>query len=382
MKAKLGTLQQVGNSQYTGFRGLLKKSIQAILQDKTNGHIVSYVLIKGDQLNWKCGGKSPEKPLLFLDPNNNSLVKDIKASKDIDLKGYSYGQCKVTQVGTDVTVYLCPEKGKLTQPTEFKPLEKIFKKFKPKLFFEVVADLATVMEDAMAEDVGALESGDNNLAARAKAIGLNLIQYHNQFKVLDKNIKAMDKSNPKMQQLRVQRNKILKHIKHLTTAWTEDIATHQDQLSLETNWVELYNYWATFFAKQKAAKEGKTTDVNAQKAAEERLYAKALEDLERFSNDLARGTTIDPDIIENDIITLEKHLNDWQKFGKTTSAFPEELKAMEEHLKTIQAAWKVEKPKMQAYHEAVQRLEQALEVGSSEEEIETLYKEMETLAKS
>jgi hypothetical protein len=37
---------------------------------------------------------------------------------------------------------------------------------------------------------------------------------------------------------------------------------------------------------------------------------------------------------------------------------------------------------MQAYHEAVQRLEQALEVGSSEEEIETLYKEMETLAKS
>jgi len=250
------------------------------------------------------------------------------------------------------------------------------------MFFEIVADLTTISADVVAEDISALESGNNNLAGRAKAIGLNLIQYHNQFKVLDKNIKALDKTNPKLQKLRVQRNKILKHIKHLTAAWTEDIKPDQDQLSLETNWVELYNYWATFFAKQKAAKEGKTTDVDAQKVAEERIYAKALEDLERFSDDLSKGSTIDPDIIENDIITLEKHLSDWQQFSKDKSAFPDELKAMEAHLKTIQAAWKVEKPKMQAYHEVVQRLEQALEVGSSEEEIQTLYQEMETLAKS
>ncbi|MFK7798953.1 MAG: hypothetical protein AB8E82_15985 [Aureispira sp.] len=381
MKAKLGTLQQVGNSQYAGFRGLLKKSVQAILQDKTNGHMVSYVLIKGDQLNWKCGGKDPEKPLLFLDQNYNSLVKDIKASKDIDLKGYSYGQCKVTQVGTDVTVYLCPEKGKLTQPTEFKPLEKLFKKFKPKLFFEIVADLATVVEDVVAEGGNTLD--ENDISARAKAIGLNLMQYHKNFQVLDKNVKAMDKTDPKIQPLRVKRHTVLKHLRHLTTAWKEDILPHETKVTLDANWTKLYNYWAAFFAKQEAAKTGDTTDTDAQKTAEEHLYVKALEDLDRFFDDLEKlekGKRVDPDIIDNDVQTLEDHLAEWQKFAKGKSAFPEQLKELETLVKETKNDWVKFKPLTKEYNQKAKELEVAMDLVDYEL-VDTLFKRLEEIEK-
>ena len=323
-------------------------------------------------------GQTIEKPLLFLDQNYNSLVKEVKASKELDLKTYSYGSCKVTQVGTDVTIYLCPEKGKLTQPALLKPLKKIFKGFKPKLFFEVVAELESIAVEA--NDTAVLEEGSSSALPRAKAIGQNLLKYHQLFQASDKKVKAADKSDPKRNKLLIQRTKVLQHLKHLCAAWTEEIQPQQDQLPLKANWGKLYTHWSAFFAKRQAAKEGKSEAIDARKAEEERLYVKAVEDLERFFDDLEKGKTVDPSIIENDIQTLETHLVEWQQFAKGKSAFSAELEAIEEQVVEILEDWKEEKPKMEAYFEAVQRLEQAVKNEASEEEIKKLDQEAELLA--
>lgn len=62
MKAKLGKLKQVENIQYGGFRSLLKKSVLATLKDPSTNGIINYVLITGEQLHWKCGGRLSKSP--------------------------------------------------------------------------------------------------------------------------------------------------------------------------------------------------------------------------------------------------------------------------------------------------------------------------------
>ena len=312
-----------------------------------------------------------------MDQNYNSLVKDVKASKELDLKNYSYGRCKITQVGTDITIYLCPEKGKLTQPALLKPISKIFKGFKPKVFFEVVAELEDIATST--NDTTVLEGGEDTTLLRVKTIGQNLLKYHQLFQVVDKKVKATDKADPQRNELMIQRTKVLKHLKHLCAAWKEEIAPQQDQLSLETNWGKVYTHWSAFFAKRQAAKEGKAEAVDARKAEEERLYVKAVEDMERFFEDLEKGYTVDPSIIENDIQALETHLAQWQQFAKGKSAFSAELEAMEEQVNNIQIEWKEERAQMEAYNQAVQKLEAALKAAASKEVITKLYQAVELL---
>lgn len=109
------------------------------------------------------------------------------------------------------------------------------------------------------------------------------------------------------------------------------------------------------------------------------FYVQAVEDLERFFEDMEKGKTIDPAVIEQDIQALEKHLKAWQEFAKGKSAFPDDLKAMEEHLVQIQKEWKEEKGNMVAFYNATRKLDKALESGASEEEVMKLYQEVELL---
>lgn len=112
------------------------------------------------------------------------------------------------------------------------------------------------------------------------------------------------------------------------------------------------------------------------------FYVQAVEDLERFFEDIENGETIDPAVIEKDIQALEKHLKEWQDFAKGESAFPDDLKAMEEHLVQIKSQWKKEKGNMIAFYNATQKLDKALESGASEEEIMKLYQEIELKIKN
>lgn len=389
MKAKLGSLKKIEALKYDGIKSPLKKSIVATLSNPETNGMTSFVLLSGDALKWQCGA-SAEKSLLFLDDSTQSLIKDIKASKDIDLKQYAYGQCKVTRVGNDVVVYLCPEKGKLTQAALLKPIKKAFKTFKPKIFMEVVADFTTIEETGGTGEGINTEEGGEQPAADPKPIGEGLTKYHKHAQKLKKQLKGMDKNDPARQKLLIDQTKTRKHLKRLTNSWTTDVLpalagssaspTSATTPEIDKNWQKVYDHWFTFFEKRQAAKTGDTSDADARLAEEERIYANTLKDVERFMDNIEKGYSIDPQIIENDIEDLKNHLQKWTTFAKDKSAKADELKAMEELLADINKKWAAEKPVLQQYYDTAQAFEQAVEANKPVEEVEKLFKQLEKLA--
>lgn len=380
MKAKLGDFNKIENIKYDGFKGLLKKSIIHTLSNPETNGLSNFVIVSGETaaLKWKCGDETT-KPLLYIDENSKSLIKEIKANSAIDLKKYAYGQCKVTRVGSDVVIYLCPEKGKLTQAALLKPLKKTFKTFKPKVFLEVVADLHTV-EETEGTAAGISEETEE-IKVDPTVLGKSLLKYHQAAQALKKKLKGIAKDNPARQDLLIKQSKAQKHLKRLCNSWKEEIIdTNQSTDKLDTNWIKVYESWSKFFEKRKAAKAGTTNDADAIQAEEERIYVKALKDVERFTTNLDKGYTIDPQVIENDIADLETHLQKWQKFTNVKSVKVDELQAMEELLADINKKWAAEKPVLQQYYETAQAFDQALADKKPVEEVEELFKQLEKLA--
>jgi hypothetical protein len=400
MKAKLGSLKKMGAVKYDGFKGLLKKSIIATLQDPKANGISSFVLLSGEtkSLKWKCGDEVT-KPLLYLDSINKPLVAEIKADNTIDLNKYAYGKCKVTRVGNDVTIYLCPEKGKLTQAALIKPLKKAFKTFKPKVFLEVVADLNTI--EAPSGTAEGISPDTDEVKIDIKNIGDSLLKYHKGAQGLKKQLKDMPKEAPARQELLIKQSKVQKHLKHLCNSWKEDVlplisgsataapsATGTTTPNIDENWSKAYDYWSKFFAKRKAAKEGTTNDTEAREAEEERIYVNALKDVERFMDNIEKGYSIDPQVIENDIEDLKTHLQKWKTFvnGKSTKA--DELKTMEELLADINKKWAAEKSVLQEYYDTAQTFDKAIKDKKSIDDKKTierilkLYKQLEKLAEA
>jgi len=372
MLAKLGKLEKVRKLKYLDYQGLIKKTVKKELSNTTTTGILQYVLLSGEAFNWNGAEPNKDQPMLFIDEKYQSLVQSIKQDKEkkFTLEEYSYGTCKMVQIGTEVQVYLCPEKGKLTQPNLLKPIKTILKKAKPKLFLEVVADLETV-EVSVLESIGNPE--DN-----AQKIGQSLIKYHQVFQQVDKQVKALPKEDENRNKVLVQRSKILKHIKHLCNNWAEDIAPKAAELELKDNWIKVYTHWATFFEKRKEAKAGTSQDKTARAAEEERIYTKALRDLERFADDIKGGLKTDPIIIDNDISALNMHLKEWQNFvKKERSAFPNKLQEIENQISDIEIQWKQEREKVKAYHNTVQKLEVAIKNNATKEDIEKLYQQAE-----
>lgn len=364
MKAKLGKLAILPKVQYQGYKGLLKKSILATLNSKETDGMTKYVMLSGERLNWKCGGQLPEKPMLFLDQNYSSLVKDLKADKNITLKHFSYGRCKLMQNGSAITVYLCPEKGKLAQPAQLKPLQKVFKTFKPKVYFEVVASLDEVQGETA--DSTALEDNTQNETdrtatanpKRAAAIGQRLMQLHTTAQTERKQLKEMASTAPVYMELKVSYAKRLKQLQQLCKLWEEDVAPFSQELELKANWLKVYDYWTAFFLKKKATKtekkkdqnqaessktekvvEPKTTTTTEDKSSpeEDKIYMETGKRLEEFYDKMEKET--DPDLLEviKDVASLRRQLNQWQAVVKKQgfSLHEEELKTMQDILKDL-----------------------------------------------
>lgn len=361
MKAKLGKLDAVKDNKYSSYQALLKKTILEVIKDSQTNGSQPYVLVSGQHLNWKGSLISEEQPLFYLG-QKNTWEKDLKGSKDIDLKGYSYGTCKLEKIGTDIQVSLCPEKGKLTQDTLLKPLKKVFKSFKPKIYMEVVADLNTI-------DMGQKNS---NLDAPTtekdlvQNIGLDLQKYHLAIEKIKQKI-AQATSEEEKRPLLIKQNQILKRLKHLCAAWTTEIAPQASQLIQDKQtetWQKIYQKWQTFFEKRQAAKVGKNNDSSALKSEEERIYAKVLSDLEQFHDNLEKGNLVDPSVVETNIQNLEDHLNTWKSFTKDkTSAFSKELNLFEEKVNAIKKDWKKERDNYIIFSETRKMIQEKIDAG-------------------
>ncbi|WP_264788108.1 hypothetical protein [Aureispira anguillae] len=358
MKAKLGKLDAVNNTKYGSYQSLFKKKVMEVLKDPKANGTCDYVLVSGEHLSWNGGSTSEEQPLLFLG-QKTSWEKEVKASKTMDLKAYSYGTCKLVKVGSDVQIALCPEKGKLTQDTLLKPLKKVFKSFKPKAYLEVVADLNEVESSTVVDADQEDESGLNLL----KSIGADLQKYHLAIEKIKKAIVAATTEEDKMPLL-VKQNQVLKRLKHLCASWATDIVPQAEQLITEKQgktWQKIYQKWSTFFEKRKAAKAGDSSDQEGVKAQEENIYTKALKDVELFHANIEKGKWINPSIIETNIENLAEHLNKWKAFvEKNQSTLEKELRALEDVLIKTRKDWAKLKPLAVEYYAKDQELGQAL----------------------
>lgn len=362
MKAKLGKLDAVKGLKYNGYQALLKKTVKEVLGDASTNGVCDYVLVAGQHLAWGGGNSEEGQPLLYLG-KKNTWEKDLKASKTMDLKAYSYGTCKVVQVGTDIQISLCPEKGKLTQDNLLKPIKKIFKTFKPKTFFEVVGDLNAV--ESTSNETGSEKSEGDLL----QTIGADLQKYHVAIEQVKKAIAAAKNEEEKMPLL-VKQNQILKRLKHLCASWKNDIAPEAASLITDKKsetWQKIYQKWNAFFEKRQAAKEGNTNDQAAVKAEEERIYTKALGDMEQFSDNMKSQEFVDVSVIETNIKNMEGHLSKWKQFAQEKTHFPKELNAFEEKVKQLKDKWAKERNRYVAFSEGRAVIYQKMKEGNYQE---------------
>jgi hypothetical protein len=376
MKLKLGKLPAVKNVGYSNYKMLLKKTLQELLQDSAAKGISEYVLVQGERLTWKDATEEADKPLLYLG-DRKAWVKALKANKEFELKDYSYGSCKAVLVGSDVHLALCPEKGKLTQDAFLKPLKKVFKTYKPKVFVEVVESLDLVQEGTGGEN---LTNGENQPQQLLEQLGTQLKQYHLDFQQNKTDIAAA-KDNKTKQAALVKRNKIAKRLKHLCANWQTSIAPEAATLietAQQKEWEKIYQHWQAFFVKRQAAKEGTATDTAALLAEEERIYSKTLGDLQQFYANIDKGE-IAPSVIESNLANFEGHLTKWKAFVQGKPAgLADELAALEKQLAQAKSDWTTMKPLITRYHETSTRLEQAAE-GEDYENIAELYDQLDRI---
>lgn len=305
MKAKLGKLALVEKLPYGNYAAILKKEVKAIVRDAKSGGFCKYVLIAGEHLSWKGEPNQDSQPLLYLAPKTSSLVKDVKANKEMDVKSYSYGICKLVDIGSAVEVQLCPDKGKLAQPAQIKPLAKVFKKFKPKLFFSVVdgfdetlpsglleeetAEDEAINETTTADDTNQTEAEDaedNDAAADLQKIGTALEKYHVIYTKIKSKLEKVE--GTEKQKFLVERNKVIKHLKHLCDLWTEEVLPHTDLLGSPEaqKWSKIYDAWQKMLAKlvEPETEEKEEEDDAPEPTAEDKVIIDAhIEKIKNFA---------------------------------------------------------------------------------------------------
>lgn len=360
MESKLKKLDSLAKLDYSGYQKLVKTS----WVDLVGPEEVGFALVEGSKLPWKNATpkQKEEQPMLYLGPISK-WKSELSGSKDLDLANYSYGSAKVVQVGKDIHVYMVPSKGKATDEKHLKDIKKALKKFKPRVFLEVVSELSAV------ESSGAEVSIDENTSIEDefKELGQELQKYHT---LTVKIKKAMDGANSgDRQKLQIKYKQVLNRLKNLCMNWTEDILPHADELIKEdpgTTWAKIYQKWNAYFDKRQAAKEGKSDDVEGRKLEEERLYTKTLEDIDQFFTAIEHSDDLDTSVIDVDLMNLKTHLESWKAFvGSKESNYPDELKAVEEQMKQLDKEWAQYEPLLKRYNKATALLQAATEAGDT-----------------
>ncbi|MFK7798051.1 MAG: hypothetical protein AB8E82_11405 [Aureispira sp.] len=355
MEAKLKKLDSLKKLDYSAYEKLLKTAWPDLMTD--SAATFGYSLVDGQHLPWKNVKPTdkPHQPMLYVGPITK--WKTELNGSSMDLKGYSYGACKVVPVGQAVHVYLSPEKGKLTDEKLLKPIKKVLKKFKPKVFLEVVADLSTVEVEPQTRNI---VSDDAPIAKVVQKLAQEIQQYHlatNKVKKLIAIAKPEEKAK-----LQVKYQSILRKLKHVCGDWKEQIVPQTEAASKEQafgNGQKIFQHWQGFFDKRQAAKAGQGDEEGA-KAEEERLYTKFASNIQQFYANLEKGEALDVGVIETNINNLKNYYARWQQFvqGKQSS-FEQEMSVAKQLLADITQSWPKVKPLLTRSAELYKVLEQA-----------------------
>lgn len=373
MEAKLKKLDSLKKLDYSAYEKLLKTSWPDLLTNSTS--VLGYSLVDGQHLPWKSAKPEdkPNQPMLYVGPITKWKT-ELNSSPTIDLKGYSYGACKVVPVGQAVHVYLAPEKGKLTDEKLLKPIKKVLKKFKPKVFLEVVADLSTIEVEPQTRSI---VSEDNvSIANVVQQLAQEIQQYHlaaNKIKQLVAAAPSEEKAK-----LQVKYQGVLRKLKHVCTDWKEQVVPQTEEAAKEKgfdNGQKIYQHWQAFFDKRQAAKAGQG-DQEGTQAEEERLYTKFASNIQQFYTNIEKGEGLDVGLIETNINNLKSYYTRWQQFvqGKKSS-FEQEMSVADQLMTDINESWPKAKPLLSRSVALHKVLEQAADEG----DVATLAKTMKEL---
>ncbi|MGH1334674.1 MAG: hypothetical protein ACRBFS_00995 [Aureispira sp.] len=360
MESKLKKLDSLTKLDYNGYQKLLKASWADLLGVEE----VGFAIIEGSKLPWKnaTDKEKEEQPLLYLGPLTKWKT-ELNGSKDLELVNYSYGSCKVVQVGKDMHVYMVPAKGKATDEKHLKGIKKALKKFKPKVFLEVVSDLSTVEHS----EVEVRIDENTSIETEFHELGQELEKYH---RLTNKIKKAMEGAEPaERSKLQIKYKQVLNRLKNLCMNWKEDILPHAAELITEEpgiTWAKIYQKWNGYFEKREAAKEGKSDDKEGRQLEEERLYTKTLEDLDQFFTAIEHSQDLDPSVIEVDLENLKTHVESWKTFiGVKESNYSAELEAVETQMQNLEVEWGQYQPLLKRYHKANSALQAAIEADDA-----------------
>jgi len=360
MESKLKKLDSLAKLDYNGYQKLVKASWVNLVGPEE----VGFALVEGSKLPWKNATpkQKEEQPMLYLGPINK-WKSELNGSKDLELANFSYGSSKVVQVGKDIHVYMVPSKGKVTDEKHLKAIKKVLKKFKPRVFLEVVSELSAVESSGVEVRI----DENSSIEEEFKELGQELQKYHT---LTVKIKKAIDGAAPaERQKLQIKYKQVLNRLKNLCMNWTEDILPHADELIKEdpgTTWAKIYQKWNAYFEKRQAAKEGKSDDAEGRKLEEERLYTKTLEDIDQFFTAIEHSEDLDPSVIDVDLMNLKTHLESWKSFvGDKESNYADELKAVEDKMQQLEKEWAQYEPLLKRYNQANALLKAATEAGDT-----------------
>lgn len=137
MELKFKKLTSAAKLDYNGYKKIAKATWIDLIGHPTP---TEYALVTGNYIPWKNAKEEEcaQQPLLYVGPTNKWKM-ELNGHSEMKLQDYSYGTCKVTQKGANICVHLLPTKGKLTDKKLLRPVQKELKKFKPKVFLEVVS---------------------------------------------------------------------------------------------------------------------------------------------------------------------------------------------------------------------------------------------------
>lgn len=347
MKTKLGSVKKLEGLSYNNYEGLLKKTLPS-LDGETEP--LDYILIAGEQLDWKEQPKSEEQPLFYVG-NTKDWVKWIKGSKTITLKDYCYGTCQITLEGDKANVQLLPEKGQLAKPQTLKPLAKVFKRMKPKVFFEVVEGWPEATSQVTAE-----AGSEDASTAAALELAKTFLTQHKQFTALQQQFEKSEAAGEGAQVIRLaaDRRGLLSSLRQTTGQWKTDVMDADLEYSSNPalqQGQKLYDHWDAKLNKRPASKKAapqSSTDPLAEKrkafeAEELNYYENVLRNFEQYINDFDGDQT--PDDINQNLLKYAANINTWRAASRKAGLPPSETLTnfTEEYRKALDA-WKGMQP--------------------------------------
>lgn len=329
MKKKFKDVNSIKDFKHPQYRKLLGEFL-----GKNTGAICEFIL----KLDAEFKETDP-MPFVYLGEMPQSW-KNFKKEQKAE-KSFVAGHCFVEPLGEGYTIKMLPEVGKGAKDSTVKAVNKELKK--SNIYIEFVSELpdpsvsSTATATTEEPQEAPLEMIENGIEKYAKLYT------------------QIQKDKDKV----AEKDQVLKRLKRLCHQWREAQAKGAAPTAKHAKIEKTVQQFEAFFEKRKKAKQGDESDVEGQKAREEKLYARTLNHRNDFYTSLSSGAIRDVAIIENHLEDMKEKIGEWTQFVKEhkTSAFKDILQQMIADYKEATKTFNLVKNDLAAFFDSLEKKE-------------------------